>query len=557
MPKTKRNKRFEVLENRPVHKDGFIGDWVDVGLYAMGSPNDPKPSIKIENGRVVEMDGVRREDFNMNEQFVADYAIDLAMAPKAMAMSEQEIAHMLVDINVPRTECTKIMQGLTPAKIAGVMDKLDIAEIILAMHKMRTRGKPGNQAHITSATDNPVLLVADAAEGALRGFLEVETTVAVVRYAPLNALSLLVGSQTGRPGTLTQCSLEEAFELQIGMRGLTAYAETISVYGTENVFIDGDDTPWSKAFLASCYASRGLKMRFTSGTGSEVQMGAAEGKSMLYLEVLCIMLTKGAGVQGLQNGSISCIGVPGAVPSGLRAVAAENLVTTALDLEVASGNDQTFSHSDLRRTARTMPQFFAGTDFVFSGYSGVPNYDNMFAGSNWDIEDEDDYLALQRDFKVDGGNRPVLEADVVAVRNKAARALQAVYKELGFPPITDEEVELATYANGSKDITPRNIPEDLKAAERLLKEGINGASVVKALAKGGFEDIAKNVLMMLKQRISGDYLQTSSWVAKDGYVWSAVNDPNTYTGPGTGYQLSPERWEEIKNIPWAIRPEDV
>lgn len=557
MPKTKRNKRFEVLENRPVHKDGFIGEWVDVGLYAMGSPNDPKPSIKIENGRVVEMDGVRREDFNMNEQFVADYAIDLAMAPRAMAMSEQEIAHMLVDINVPRTECTKVMQGLTPAKIAGVMDKLDIAEIILAMHKMRTRGKPGNQAHITSATDNPVLLVADAAEGALRGFLEVETTVAVVRYAPLNALSLLVGSQTGRPGTLTQCSLEEAFELQIGMRGLTAYAETISVYGTENVFIDGDDTPWSKAFLASCYASRGLKMRFTSGTGSEVQMGAAEGKSMLYLEVLCIMLTKGAGVQGLQNGSISCIGVPGAVPSGLRAVAAENLVTTALDLEVASGNDQTFSHSDLRRTARTMPQFFAGTDFVFSGYSGVPNYDNMFAGSNWDIEDEDDYLALQRDFKVDGGNRPVLEADVVAVRNKAARALQAVYKELGFPPITDEEVELATYANGSKDITPRNIPEDLKAAERLLKEGINGASVVKALAKGGFEDIAKNVLMMLKQRISGDYLQTSSWVAKDGYVWSAVNDPNTYTGPGTGYQLSPERWEEIKNIPWAIRPEDV
>ena len=300
MPKTKRNKRFEVLENRPVHKDGFIGEWVDVGLYAMGSPNDPKPSI-----RVVEMDGVRREDFNMNEQFVADYAIDLAMAPKAMAMSEQEIAHMLVDINVPRTECTKVMQGLTPAKIAGVMDKLDIAEIILAMHKMRTRGKPGNQAHITSATDNPVLLVADAAEGALRGFLEVETTVAVVRYAPLNALSLLVGSQTGRPGTLTQCSLEEAFELQIGMRGLTAYAETISVYGTENVFIDGDDTPWSKAFLASCYASRGLKMRFTSGTGSEVQMGAAEGKSMLYLEVLCIMLTKGAGVQGLQNGSFS------------------------------------------------------------------------------------------------------------------------------------------------------------------------------------------------------------------------------------------------------------
>lgn len=553
----KRSKRFEILENRPVHKDGFIGEWIDVGLIAMGSPNDPVPSIKVEGGKVVEMDGVKRADFNMNEQFVADYAINVAAAPQAMAMSEREIAHMLVDINVPRTKCTQIMQGLTPAKIARVMDCLNIAEIIMAMQKMRTRQTPGNQCHITSAKDHPILLAADAAEGALRGFLEMETTVAVVRYAPLNALSLLIGAQAGRPGTLTQCALEEAFELQIGMRGLTAYAETISVYGTEAVFVDGDDTPWSKSFLASSYASRGLKMRFTSGTGSEVQMGAAEGKSMLYLEALCVMVTKGAGVQGLQNGSISCIGVPGAVPSGLRAIAAENLITMALDLEVASGNDQTFSHSDLRRTARTMPQFFAGTDFIFSGYSGVPNYDNMFAGSNWDIEDQDDYLALQRDFKVDGGNRPVTEDEVIAVRNKAARALQAVYEEFGFPPITDEEVEIATYANGSQDVKDRNVPEDLKAAERLMKDGINGMDVAKALAKRGFSDIADKVLMMLKQRITGDYLQTSAWVDNEGHVWSAVNDPNTYAGPTTGYQLSPERWEEIKNIPWAVRPEDI
>ena len=172
-----------------------------------------------------------------------------------------------------------------------------------------------------------MLIAADAAEAGLYGFTEIETTVGVCRYAPLNALALLVGSQTGRAGVLTQCALEEATELQLGMRGLTAYAETVSVYGTEPVFVDGDDTPWSKAFLASAYASRGLKMRFTSGTGSEVQMAYAEGKSMLYLEIRCVMLTKGAGVQGLQNGSISCIGVPGGVPGGIRAVLAENLTT--------------------------------------------------------------------------------------------------------------------------------------------------------------------------------------------------------------------------------------
>lgn len=553
----KKSKRFEVLNNRPVHKDGFIAEWIDVGLIAMGSPNDPVPSIKIENGKIGEMDGKKRQDFDMIEQFIADYAIDIDMAPQAMAKSETELAMMLVDPNVPRTEVTRVFQGLTPAKISRVMDCLNIVEIMMGLSKMRSRKTPANQAHITSAKDHPVQLAADAAEGALRGFVELETTVGVNRYAPLNALSLLIGSQTGRPGVLTQCALEEAFELQIGMRGLTSYAETVSVYGTESVFIDGDDTPWSKAFLASAYASRGLKMRFTSGTGAEVQMGAAEGKSMLYLEARCVMITKGAGVQGLQNGSISCIGVPGAVPSGLRAVAAENLITVTLDMEVASGNDQTFSHSDLRRTARTIPQLFSGTDLIFSGYSGVPNYDNMFAGSNWDIEDMDDYLAIQRDFKVDGGCKPVSEEEVVAVRNKAVRALQAVYDALGFPPITDAEVEAATYANGSKNVPDRNVTEDLRAAERLLNEGINGIDIAKILAQRGFRDIAEAIVMMMRQRVSGDYLQTSAWIDRDGTVYSSVNDPNDYRGPGTGYRISDERWEEIKNIPWAIRPEDV
>ena len=80
-------------------------------------------------------------------------------------------------------------------------------------------------------------------------------------------------------------------------------------------------------------------------------MGFADGKSMLYLESRCLYMTKGAGVQGIQNGSISCIGVPGAVPSGVRAILAENLIAMLLDLECASGNDQTFTHSRTRRTA--------------------------------------------------------------------------------------------------------------------------------------------------------------------------------------------------------------
>jgi len=552
-----RSKRFEILSQRPVNKDGFVAEWPEVGLVAIGSPNDPKPSIKIENGKIIEMDGKRREDFDMIDRFIADYAIDLDVAEEAMAMDSTQIARMLVDIDVPREEVIRIARGLTPAKLVDVIDKLNVVEIMMAMQKMRARKRPGNQCHVTNLRDNPVLLAADAAEGALRGFDEEETTVGVTRYAPFNALALLVGSQTGRGGVLTQCALEEAFELSLGMRGLTTYAETISVYGTEQVFVDGDDTPWSKAFLASAYASRGLKMRFTSGTGSEVQMGYAEGKSMLYLEARCIMITKGAGVQGLQNGSISCIGVPGAVPSGIRVVAGENLLTMMLDLEVASGNDQTFSHSDIRRTARMLLQMLPGTDLIFSGYSAVPNYDNMFAGSNFDIEDMDDYLVLQRDLMVDGGVRPVLEEEVIAVRNKAARALQAVFKELGLPPITDEEVEAATYAHGSRDMPPRDVGQDLKAATEMMERGITGLDVVKALAKHGFTDIANNVLNMLKQRVAGDYLHTSAVLNAQFQIDSAVNNPNDYRGPGTGYRLSKERWEIIKNIPQALKPEEI
>ncbi len=552
-----RSKRFEALAKRPVNQDGFVKDWIEEGFIAMESPNDPTPSIKIVNGKVVELDGKPESEFDLIDQYIARYGINLANAEKAMAMDSVKVANMLCDPNVKREDIIPLTTAMTPAKIVEVMGHMNVVEMMMSMQKMRARRTPSQQAHVTNVRDNPVQIAADAAEGALRGFDEQETTVAVARYAPFNAIALLIGSQVGRPGVLTQCSLEEATELKLGMLGHTCYAETISVYGTENVFTDGDDTPWSKGFLASSYASRGLKMRFTSGSGSEVQMGYAEGKSMLYLEARCIYITKGAGVQGLQNGSVSCIGVPSAVPSGIRAVLAENLICAALDLECASSNDQTFTHSDMRRTARMLMQFLPGTDFISSGYSAVPNYDNMFAGSNEDAEDFDDYNVIQRDLKVDGGLRPVREEEVVAVRNKAARAMQAVFAGLGFPVITDEEVTAATYAHGSKDMPERNVVEDIKAAQEVIEKNLSGLDVVKALAKGGFEDIATDMLNIQKAKISGDYLHTSAIIVGDGQVLSAVNDVNDYAGPATGYRVQGERWEEIKNIPNALDPQDL
>jgi propanediol dehydratase large subunit len=549
-----KSKRFEALAKRPVNQDGFVKEWVEEGFIAMDSPNDPTPSIKIVNGEIVELDGKPKAEFDLIDHFIARYGINLDNAEKVMAMDSAKLANMLCDPNMPRSEIIPLTTSMTPAKIVNVMSQMNVVEMMMSMQKMRARKSPSQQAHVTNIKDNPVQIAADAAEGAARGFDEQETTVAVARYAPFNAIALLVGSQVGRPGVLTQCALEEATELKLGMLGHTCYAETISVYGTEPVFTDGDDTPWSKGFLASSYASRGLKMRFTSGSGSEVQMGYAEGKSMLYLEARCIFITKAAGVQGLQNGSVSCIGVPAAVPSGIRAVLAENLICSSMDLECASSNDQTFTHSDMRRTARMLMQFLPGTDFISSGYSATPNYDNMFAGSNEDAEDFDDYNILQRDLKVDGGLNPVIEEDIVAIRNKAARAMQAIFAGMGLPAITDEEVTAATYAHGSKDMPDRNMIEDIKAAQEIIDKDRTGIEVIKALHEGGFKDVAQALLDIQKARISGDFLHTSAIIKGDNEVISAVNHLNDYAGPATGYRLEGERWELLKNIPQALDP---
>jgi propanediol dehydratase large subunit len=62
---------------------------------------------------------------------------------------------------------------------------------------------------------------------------------------------------------------------------------------------------------------------------------------------------------------------------------------------------------------------------------------------------------------------------------------------------------------------------------------------------------------MLKQRVVGDYMQTSAVLDENYRVLSAINTPNTYMGPGTGYRLDGARWEEIKDIPHQIDPHNL
>ena len=549
-----KSKRFEKLEERPVNRETFIHPWPQVGMIATDSPSDPEPGLKVEAGRIVEIDGVERQNFDLIDYFISEHSLDPEAAPGAMATASLEIARMLVDINVTRRQVLSITSACTPAKLVDIIRQMNVLEMMMGLAKMRARRQPANQAHVTNRKEHPALLAADAAEAALRGFSEIETTVGVTRYAPLNALAILVGSQTARGGVLTQCAVEEATNLRLGLKGLTTYSETLSVYGTEKTFVDGDDTPWSKAFLGAAYASRGVKTRYTSGTGAAALMGHSEGKSMLYLEARCLLVTRGAGSQGTQNGSISCIALPGSLPGGFRAVLAENLIAAMLGLEVASGNDAVASHSEMRKSAKLMLQLLPGTDFITSGYGAIPRYDNMFGGGNFDVSELDDWYALQRDFQVDGGIVPVKEEAVLQVRQQAVRALQSVFAELGFPSISESEVAAAVTAYSSQDMPDRDRVADIEAARKLLHGPLTVLNVIDALERNGYREAAANILELQRQRVLGDYLQPAAIFDDNFKVVSAISAPNDYQGPGTGYRVEGERWARLQNIPRAWDP---
>lgn len=552
-----RSRRFEARERRELNRELLVSPHPELGLVAAGGPLDPEPELLVEDGVVVRLDGRAAPDFDVIDRFVVAHGLDLGIAGEAMALDELALARMLVDVGVPRQELVRLARGLTPAKLARVIGLLDPVELMLALKKLRARRVPANQAHVTNLKESPALLAADAAEAARRGFAEMETTVGVARYAPLNAISLLIGSQTGRPGVMTQCAVEERRNLELAIRGLVTYAETLSVYGTESVFVDGDDTPWSKAFLGAAYASRGVKVRFTSGTGSEALMGHAQGFSMLYLEARCLAAARAAGTQGVQNGSISCVALVLAVPGGTRAILGENVLAAWLDLEVASGNDAIASHSEIRKTAKLMGQFLPGTDFVTSGYSVMPRHDNTFGGGNFDADDIDEWLTLQRDWQVDAGIEPVVEDEVLRVRESAARAVQAVFAELGLPLISDAEVEAATVGYDSTEMPDRDRAADVEAADDFLARGVSGLDIALALDRRGFGDVAEAIVSMQRQRISADYLQTAAVIDAEGVVHSAVNDPNVYTGPGTGYRLDGERWLLLQSLPNVVDPAEL
>ena len=153
-----RSKRFERLSKRPVNRETFIKPLPELGFIPMGSPLDPSPSLVIENGITVEMDGVPLREFDIIDHFIAKNGIDLTAAEHAMKMPSAEIARVILDINVSCSDILGLLSGCTPAKLVEIVEQMNVMEMMMGLSKMRARRTPANQAHVTNRKENPALL---------------------------------------------------------------------------------------------------------------------------------------------------------------------------------------------------------------------------------------------------------------------------------------------------------------------------------------------------------------------------------------------------------------
>ena len=111
---------------------------------------------------------------------------------------------------------------------------------------------------------------------------------------------------------------------------------------------------------------------------------------------------------------------------------------------------------------------------------------------------------MQRDWQVDAGIEPLDEDERVAVRERAARAVQAVFAELGFPPVTRRGgAPSPTTCLDSRDLPDRDRAADVRGGRPRARGGDRGLDVARALDRRGFADVAAAVFDMQRQRVVG------------------------------------------------------
>ena len=302
----------------------------------MDGPNDPEPSLVVEDGRVVEIDGrgearLRRPRLVPRAQGDRPRSSrgggDAGRRRRSPAGSSTSTARA--------TSCPPGSRGLTPARL--VPD--------------RVRPRPGRgDVRTQEAPRAP-----RAGEPGPRHESQGEPGAARRRCGRGGRARVRRARDDGRRLTLRTAERDRAARrlvrwgarrddpvrrsrsggiFQLAIQGLVTYAETLSVYGTEPVFVDGDDTPWSKAFLA-------LGVRVARREGAlhlGLSLGGPDGGtrrasrcsiSEPAASLPCARPARRAYRTGRSPASRSC----SRCPAGTKEILAENLLAAWLDLE--------------------------------------------------------------------------------------------------------------------------------------------------------------------------------------------------------------------------------
>ena len=314
------------------------------------------------------------------------------------------------------------------------------------------------------------------------------------------------------------------------------------LYGTEEVFVDGDDTPWSKALLTSAYASRGIKMRVSSGAGAEALMAGRRG---LFDAVPRGALRRpgpgdrrpGRAERRHRRGVAS----PPRCPRGVRELMAENVMVMMRNLESCSGNDALMSESDMRRTSRTLPIVLAGSDFVFSGLRLHPALRQHVRAVQLQRRG---HRRLPGDAAGLGRRRRPAHASTprrwppLAPRGRRGVPRPSTPTS-GWPTSATSDVERAVDAAGSKDLATDTLAV-LAAAQASAGAGLTVLDIVAALDDGRLRGRGRagagHGPGPGARRLAADRRPSTTRTCGSCRL---VTDPNDYAGPGHRLRPSP------------------
>jgi len=70
-------RRFDEWDARMLRHDLFAAEDPEAGFATFHSPWDPSPSVRVEDGRVVEIDGKPEAEFDILDAYIAAHHLDL------------------------------------------------------------------------------------------------------------------------------------------------------------------------------------------------------------------------------------------------------------------------------------------------------------------------------------------------------------------------------------------------------------------------------------------------------------------------------------------------